>query len=66
MPQMCELDWQTIANAPFGHDLEVAVVEGTEAHRLIVPCRRTPTGWINAATGRRLDVHPTHWRYWPL
>ena len=61
---MCDTAWQTIANAPFGQDLEVAVVEGDEVHRLIVACRRTAIGWINAATGRRIDVDPTHWRYW--
>lgn len=21
-------------------------------------------GWKNAATGARVDVHPTHWRPW--
>lgn len=21
-------------------------------------------GWRNAATGARVDVHPTHWRPW--
>jgi hypothetical protein len=66
MTEMCETPWQTIADAPFGCDLELAVVEGGEVHRLIVPCCRNQSGWVNAATGKRIDVHPTHWRHWRL
>lgn len=57
-------EWKVIAEAPFDDDLEVAVIEDEEVHRLATRCRRVPSGWIDAATGRRIEVHPTHWRYW--
>jgi hypothetical protein len=28
------------------------------------PCRWADGCWINAKTGRLVDVHPTHWREW--
>jgi hypothetical protein len=31
---------------------------------LVFRCRRARSGWINAATGQRIDVDPTHWRQW--
>jgi hypothetical protein len=59
------LDWQPIENAPFDVDLELAVLEGTEAHALIFPCRRDAQGWLKCGKKRELvDVHPTHWRRW--
>ena len=61
---MNEESWQPIQTAPFDQDLELAVVEGSEAHRLAVRTRRTAHGWISAATGRQIDVNPTHWRHW--
>ena len=61
---MTEKAWKPISDAPFGRDLEVAVVEGVDTHVLIICCRRVGDGWINAATGRRIDVNPTHWREW--
>jgi hypothetical protein len=61
---MCEPDWQLIASAPFDYDLELAVIESGETHCLIIQCRRTPFGWIDAMSGKAVDVHPTHWRYW--
>jgi hypothetical protein len=30
----------------------------------VFPCRRIAAGWMNAHSGERLDVHPTHWRDW--
>lgn len=61
---MSENAWQSIANAPFDRDLELAVIESGEVYSLIVPGRRIPSGWINASTGRRVEVNPTHWRDW--
>lgn len=63
---MSETGWQLIANAPFDHDLELAVIEDGEIHRLTVRCRRTSLGWINAVTGAYVDVDPTHWRHWKV
>jgi len=56
--------WQTVANAPFGCDLELAVVDRDGPHALVFPCRRVTGGWTKSATGERVDVHPTHWREW--
>ncbi len=58
-------NWQPIASAPFGTDLELSVIEGREVHALLFPCRRSLRGWINAATQTAVQVAPTHWRPWP-
>ena len=54
--------WQPISTAPFGRDLEVAVIDYDGAHALVFPCRRVLDGW--AKGDRRIDVKPTHWRDW--
>jgi hypothetical protein len=56
--------WEIIATAPFGRDLELAVIELGRVHALVFACRRTAEGWINAETGRRIAIDPTHWRRW--
>jgi hypothetical protein len=64
VPDMTSRLWQPVSSVPLERDIEVAVVEGGDIHALVVCCRRVPDGWINAATGRRIDVNPTHWRKW--
>jgi hypothetical protein len=59
-----QMDWLSISNAPFDCALELAVLDHVGPHALVFPCRRVPGGWINAETGRWIDVHPTHWREW--
>jgi hypothetical protein len=61
---MTDTEWRPIATAPSDSDLELAVVEDNDAHALVFRCRRLRDGWINAATGQRLAVDPTHWRQW--
>ena len=56
--------WQPISSAPIDRDLELAVLEGGNTHALVFRCRRVPQGWINAATGKLVEVNPTHWREW--
>ncbi|WJR80181.1 hypothetical protein [Bradyrhizobium sp. NP1] len=56
--------WQPISTAPFGPDLEVAVIEGDLIHALVFACRRAPDGWVKVATRERIVVSPTHWRPW--
>lgn len=56
--------WQPIANAPFGRELELAVIDSDGVHALVFPCRRTLTGWMRTNTQERVDVSPTHWRDW--
>jgi hypothetical protein len=56
--------WQPISEAPFGRDLELAVIDDDGPHALIFACRRIVGGWMNMETKERLDVRPTHWREW--
>ncbi len=56
--------WQPIATAPFGRDLELAVIDDDGVHALVFPCRRSLAGWIRANVRERVDVSPTHWREW--
>ena len=56
--------WEGVAVAPFGRDLELAVIEGNAIHKLVFPCRRIPGGWVKAETAERILVQPTHWRAW--
>ena len=58
------MEWQPILTAPFDCDLELCIMEAEEFHALVFPCRRTLGGWINAGTGSRVEVRPTHWREW--
>jgi len=56
--------WETISTAPFGRDLELAVIERDRVHPLVFACRRAPDGWIKVRTLERVVVSPTHWRPW--
>jgi hypothetical protein len=56
--------WRPASSAPFSHQLELAVLDGDATHALVFPCCRAADGWIEARTGRRIDVVPTHWREW--
>ena len=56
--------WQSIAIAPFGRDLELAVIHCSDVHALVFPCRRVLHGWINSQTASLVYVYPTHWREW--
>jgi hypothetical protein len=61
---MTNRPWHPIATAPFDCDLELAVLEGSDAHALVFHCRRARIGWVNAMTGRPIEVDLTHWRKW--
>ena len=56
--------WETISTAPYGRDLELAMIEGRHVHPLVFACRRTPNGWVKDATREQVFVNPTHWRLW--
>ncbi len=58
------MEWEPICTAPFGVDIELAVLFNGEAHALVFPCRRIIDGWANAETAEKLAVRPTHWRIW--
>ena len=48
--------WQEITAAPSDRDVEVAVIDKDGEHPLVVPCRRTLDGWIDA----RIAAPPRH------
>jgi hypothetical protein len=56
--------WNPITSAPADRDIELAVLDQEGQHALVFPCRRIASGWMNAQSGERLDVRPTHWRDW--
>ena len=56
--------WHPITTAPSDRDIELAVLDLDGPHALVFPCRRIAAGWMNAQSGERLDVRPTHWREW--
>jgi hypothetical protein len=56
--------WQPISTAPYERDLELAVIDNVETHALVFPCRRTLSGWVNSENQGRVDLRPTHWRFW--
>ena len=56
--------WQAIATAPFGRELELAVIDEDGVHALVFACRRSPAGWTRESGRDRVEVSPTHWREW--
>jgi len=64
LPLRNEGQWQPVSTAPFGCDLELAVVDYDGVHTLVFPCRRIINGWMKTATQQRIDLRPTHWRRW--
>ena len=56
--------WQAIESAPFGVDLKLAVIDRDGLHALVFPCRRVLTGWVKSVSRERVELSPTHWRYW--
>jgi hypothetical protein len=55
-------EWHEIGTAPFGRELELAVIAG-EVGVLDGSCLRHGDGWLDAATLRPVSVTATHWRY---
>ncbi|SFQ21891.1 hypothetical protein SAMN05216330_11969 [Bradyrhizobium sp. Ghvi] len=56
--------WKSTATAPFGLNLQLAVIDSEQVHALVFPCRRVLRGWVNSQTGSPVYVLPTHWREW--
>jgi hypothetical protein len=59
------IEGHPITSAPFGRDLQLAVIELNEVHSLAFPCRRTQSGWVHASNGGAVSVDPSHRREWP-
>jgi hypothetical protein len=58
-----EIYWNGVDSAPAEVPLQVLVNDGSGADYLLpYPCKRTPDGWVSAATGARLQVRPTYWK----
>ena len=57
-------DWQPISSAPTGQDLRLSVIEGSEVHSLVFPCRLVGNSWASAINGAIVDVNPSHWQPW--
>ena len=55
-------DWRPIETAPHQRNIEVAVRDRAGTHILETPCLHRDGLWIDAKSGRVLDIHPTHWR----
>lgn len=53
-----------ISEVPADRDLRLAVLKDGEVHALVFPCRRRNDYWVDAKTGRMVDVQPTHWQEW--
>jgi hypothetical protein len=52
--------WRPAATAPFDRHIALSVPQHGEVVLLVFPCRRVADGWVNAETGKRLAVLPTH------
>jgi hypothetical protein len=57
--------WLPVSIAPSDAELEVCVMDNHEIHALVFPCcKKNTTEWVDAATKKRVDIQPTHWRKW--
>jgi hypothetical protein len=53
------------AKIPRDCDLRLAVIDRTgEVSALVFPSRYRKGFWVNAITGRVLELVPTHWQLW--
>src|SRR3954451_13646003 len=63
MRSRIEVYWNSIETAPAGVAVQVRVTDGSSDEYLLpYPCKLTPDGWVNAATGSPLAVRPTYWK----
>lgn len=54
----------SITEVPADRDLRLAVLEGGTVHALVFACRREGEKWVDAKTGRQVEVYPSHWDDW--
>jgi hypothetical protein len=54
----------TLNDVPKDRDLRLGVLDGETVHALVFPCRLREGSWMNAKTGQRVEIHPTHWQEW--
>jgi hypothetical protein len=54
-----------MSEVPQDRDLRLAVIDATgEVHALVFPSRYRDCVWVDARTGRVLELMPTHWQDW--
>jgi hypothetical protein len=53
-----------MVEVPTDCDVRLAVIDASEVHALVFPCRRVDDAWVDARLGRRVEVYPTHWQEW--
>jgi hypothetical protein len=57
--------WRRVdGSEPIATDLEICVEENGELIPLVFPCRKKVAMRVDARSGRRLIIHPSHWRLW--
>ena len=57
--------WHHITDRPeTDSDLRLAVINSGEVHALVFPCRKDRGRWVDAGSGKPVEVLPTHWQYW--
>ena len=55
---------QSLKEIPQDRDLRLAVKDGEGIHPLVFPCRLRGQIWVDAKSGRQVEVFPTHWQDW--
>ena len=62
------MEWKPIDTAPFGRDLELAVIDSRGTHLVAFRCHRlADNGWLDVETNKQVYyIRPTHWRDWSL
>ena len=54
----------SLLDARTDRDLRLAVLNKDGEHVLVFPCRRRGNSWVDAKSGRFVEVYPTHWDDW--
>ena len=55
---------RTLKEIPKDRDLRLGVLDAETVHALMFPCRLHEGSWVDAKTGRQVEVFPTHWQEW--
>jgi hypothetical protein len=55
---------RSLNDVPKDRDLRIGVLDGDTVHALVFPCRLRGQLWVDAKTGRQVEVLPTHWQDW--
>jgi hypothetical protein len=53
-----------LTDIPKDRDLRLGVLDGQTIHTLVFPCRIQDHVWVDAKTGRSVEIYLTHWQEW--